>query len=88
MIEDDGELVTEDENPFDPNAVALIVGRQMLGHLSRDHAVQFRQAMADAWLSAGRFPVRLLISGGFNALEGRLTQFRVHLDLAEPFTFD
>lgn len=84
-IADEGELVTEDENPFDPNAIALVVGGQLLGYLARENAILFRQAMADARIIAGRFPVHLLVTGGVSTSEGRLAQFLVHLDLHEPF---
>jgi hypothetical protein len=87
-IEDDGDLVTEDNNAFDPNAIALIVGDQMLGHLSRGHAVLFRDAATEISVLRARFPVRLLVTGGVSYGVGRLDQFSVHLDLCVPFRFE
>lgn len=57
-------LALEDDNPFDPNAVAIHLGDQLAGYLPREDAVEFREDLAALDTDQTRFHVRALIIGG------------------------
>lgn len=58
------ELICEDNNPYDSNAVAVLVDGRQVGHLSRIVAVVYRQKLADAGVSKATATCRAKIFGG------------------------
>jgi hypothetical protein len=45
-LECEAELVPEPSNPYDPNAVKVLIARRLVGYLSRADAVRFHAEMA------------------------------------------
>lgn len=76
-IEIEARIVLEDDNPHDPLAVAVYIGTEKVGHLSRGHARRFRR---DAQQGVRVFMCRALIVGGWT--DGRERgYFGVKLDM-------
>jgi len=78
-------LVCERDNPHDRNAVAVLVSRRKVGHLSRDDAVAYRNELRR--LVGIREPeavVGALIVGGWLRSDGSEGSFGVRLDLDWP----
>ena len=57
------ELVPEPENPYDSNAVKVLIDGQKVGHLSRSDAVEFGPTIAEAIENQGPGIVRAVIAG-------------------------
>lgn len=36
-------LIPEPDNPADPNAIKIVINRLIVGHLARDHAIEYHQ---------------------------------------------
>lgn len=47
-------LIPEPDNPHDVNAVKVVIERQLVGYLARQHAVEYRQHIGDraSWCEA------------------------------------
>ncbi len=41
-------LVSEPDNPYDANAIAVFSTQGRLGYLSREHAIEYREVLAEA----------------------------------------
>lgn len=76
------ELILEDENPYDPKAVAVKVDGHKVGYLSRDDARTFREEVGDRLESAGRIHCKARISGGWDRGPGNRGHFGLRLDIA------
>lgn len=59
----DAHLVLEDNNPYDDQAVRVDINGKTVGYLSRAHARQYRQRLAEAGLS-GEQVCRCKVVGG------------------------
>ncbi len=58
-------LVPETNNPHDPNAVGITIGGVQVGHLAREHAVEYRKHIGS---KIGRCPARVV--GGWKYDDG------------------
>jgi len=76
-LEMPAELVPEADNPFDDNAVAVMIRGRKVGHLARDEAKVYRKKI-------GRKPLACaaLITGGWDRGEGDRGHFGVRLRIA------
>src|SRR5688500_511374 len=57
-------LIPEPTNLHDPNAVRVEIESKVVGHLSRDHALQIRECLAANDLSVRVSSCNAVISGG------------------------
>ena len=80
-------LIPEASNPYDPNAVAIIIDGKKVGHLSRDYAVEYRDFLDET--SSHDLPIlaRAVIMGGFSR-RGRDGSYGVRLNILWPPDFD
>lgn len=76
------ELVPEDENPHDAQAVAVDIEGRRVGYLSRKHARVFREEVASARAEGMRVHCRGRIQGGWDRGRGDRGHFGVWLDIA------
>ena len=74
------ELVPEVNNPYDPNAVAVIVSGRKVAHLSRQDALALRQALSRAGIPASVTTCSAVITGGLFS-DGKRYSYSVELDL-------
>jgi rubrerythrin len=72
-------LVPEPENPYDANAIKVLIGHRQVGHLSREDAVIYLPGVRHLLASRGTVSLRGQIVGGGKA-EGRLGMLGVFLD--------
>jgi hypothetical protein len=73
-------LVPENENPQDDQAVCIQVGGQNLGYLSRQEARSYRERLVTSGISAQPLSVYALLASGFNA-NGKQYEYRMVLDI-------
>lgn len=76
------QLVLEDDNPYDSNAVAVLVGGLKVGYLSRADARDFREQAGDRLESARRILCRGKVRGGWERGPRDRGHFGVVLDIA------
>jgi hypothetical protein len=82
-VEQVAELVLDDSNKFDAKAVAVVIGGQMVGHLSRDDARSYRRRLGQKGLAGVTASCSAIIVGG--GTRGKTKHsFGVMLDL-KPF---
>ncbi len=74
-------LLPEPSNPHDPNAVAVYIGAEKVGHLGRDDAIEHRPAIDAAIAAYGAATVRATIKGGWDRGGGDTGFFGVELQL-------
>jgi hypothetical protein len=70
-----------DSNPYDNKAVAVSIEGEIIGHLDRKLARQFRVRMKEAGVEGHPAVCRALISGGWNRGDGDEGHYGVRLDL-------
>lgn len=75
----EAELVLEDENPHDRNAVRVEISGRQVGYLGRDDAPAFRERVQREGLPGPRFPCRAHISGGWDDGSGDRGHYGVRL---------
>lgn len=75
------ELVLEDDNPYDSNAVAVLIDKLKVGYLSRGHAKTFREEAGADLASVRRIFCRGRIRGGWNRGPRDRGHFGVTLDI-------
>ncbi len=80
-LEKDALLIHHDENPCDNKAVAVSIGGEIVGHLNRKMARQFRVLMKEAGVAGHPAVCRARIVGGWEREDGDEGQFGVRLDL-------
>ena len=82
------ELILEDSNPHDNNAVLVRIDDLPVGHLKRDHALAYRQRMAALGLPGSATGYcRASITGGFKRPgDADIADFGVTLDFS-PYNF-
>lgn len=57
-------MVFEDDNPYDKQAVAILIDGQKIGHLSRDDAREYRKLFAKEGIDPSRVACHARIFGG------------------------
>ena len=77
----DADLVMEDENPYDSNAVKVMIDGKLVGHLNREAALGFRKVFSKIANSGAAVKCPALIQGGWDRGEGDRGLFGVKLDL-------
>ncbi len=82
-----GFLVAEDGNPYDPNAVAVFIGGNKVGYLSREDAIRLRPGVIRL-LKEHRKPIALegVIAGGGSREDSRIGNLGVWLSY-DPVDF-
>jgi hypothetical protein len=75
------ELRLEDENPYDANAIAVLIDSSKVGYLSRSDARRFREQAGDQLESARRILCRGRVRGGWNRGPRDRGHFGVTLDI-------
>jgi hypothetical protein len=77
------QLTLDDENPYDRNAVKVMVDGHQVGHLPREAAKAFRRTVRYGELAEYEtFECAALINGGWDRGGGDAGNFGVKLDLA------
>lgn len=72
------------DNPYDPNAVAVLLGGQVCGHVARE-AAPVLAPVVDAVVAAGKVPAcQAILSGGWDRGGGDRGHYGIELDLADP----
>ncbi len=82
-------LVPQDDNPYDPNAVEVVIDDRLVGHLPRDAARAYRPLISQTVGAAGTATCLAEIRGGWERAHGDVGRFGVvvhlpHLDRASP----
>lgn len=81
-------LVPEPDNPYDANAVAVIVNGQKVAHLTRADAIQHHRDLAALGLSGRRVSCAANINGGWVRIhkDGERDEgyFGIELDVVRP----
>jgi hypothetical protein len=80
-FECDAVLVLEDSNPYDSNAVKVLINGLLCGHLSRENAKQYRHQLKRTGHPRITTSVKALIVGGWERGGGDSGHFGVRLDL-------
>lgn len=76
-------LILEDDNKHDDKAVAVHIENGCVGHLSRDDARAFRDAVRKAGFANYKaFQVKALIRGGWDRGNGDTGMYGVRLDMS------
>jgi hypothetical protein len=77
-------LVPEPTNPVDPGAIAVTIGGQVVGHLSRIDAARYSDAISKVLADTGEATCKAVIVGGWERPHGRVGMFGVRLKLGHP----
>jgi hypothetical protein len=78
--EDYAMLLPDSENTFDPNAVGVWIGGQLVGYLSRPDAARFKSGIMRSMAETGQFcAVKVVVVGGWNRGHGDEGSFGVRL---------
>jgi hypothetical protein len=70
-------LVPDDDNPYDPNAIGVLVEDRPVGHLPREVARAYRPTVEDAIVDTGAATCRAEIRGGWERGHGDVGCFGV-----------
>jgi hypothetical protein len=79
------ELVPEPDNPYDPNAVAVLIEGEKVAYLSRFDAKRYLDELARLGHAGDRASCDAMINGGWDRGGREKGYFGVELDLAWPF---
>ena len=77
-------LEPEDDNPYDPKAVAIRIQGTLVGYLSREDARSFRRRLGQKRISGQVTTCDALIVGGGTRKNGEKLHYGVKLDI-KPF---
>lgn len=77
----DAQLVLENSNPHDANAVRVEIDNALIGYLSRDNAARYRADLVAADTPDATVQCKARIVGGFETTSGERASFGVRLDL-------
>ena len=80
----EAELVPEDENRYDPKAVAVRIQGERVAYFSRDDARSFRRRLGQRRLSGQITKCRACLAGGGTRRNGEKLFYGVKLDI-KPF---
>lgn len=75
------QLILEDTNPHDANAVRVEIDGALIGYLGRDNAARYRADLAAAGTPDATVQCAARIVGGFETASGERAHFGVRLDL-------
>ena len=75
------QLILEDKNIYDPNAVRIDIEDKTVGYLSRQNAPLYRQLLQILDFKNSIGSCFASIQGGFQLNDGEIADFGVHLDL-------
>jgi len=80
------QLILEDQNPNDPQAVRVEIDHKIVGHLSRPNAITYRDRFSELRKPTAIGSCYASIKGGFRKKDDEVTDFgvRLDLDLSEP----
>jgi hypothetical protein len=87
-LEPIAQLVPEPQNPFDPNAVMVMIQGQKVGYLMRDDAPRYLKALAAIGRHGDIASVRAKIVGGWRTNQHDAGHFGVKLALPWPVRFE
>lgn len=77
----DAQLILEDGNQFDKNAIKIEIQGRTVGYLSRDDASDFREWLKAEGMSARQFTCRANIRGGWDH-NGERGHYGIWLDVS------
>lgn len=80
----DAVLVLEDTNPYDPNAVQVLIAGCVCGYLNRENARAYRKQLKKAGQPDITASCKAMIVGGWERVQNDHGRFGVRLDL--PYT--
>ena len=80
------ELVPDPNNKYDSNCVRVLIGGQLVGHLSRDDNEDYLEALAGSGLRGRTAMCRARVVGGWRDAKGD-GNFGVKLDITDDFEF-
>jgi HIRAN domain len=80
-LETEAYLVPESDNPYDGNAVAVYIDGDMVGHLDRIDAREWRRELAKQGLGVITVRCQAMIVGGWDRGPDNRGHFGVKLDL-------
>ena len=75
------QLVLENSNPHDANAVRVEIDNALIGYLSRENAARYRADLTAANTPDATIECKARIVGGFETSSGERASFGVRLDL-------
>lgn len=78
---DEAVLMLEDDNPYDDQAVQVLLGGRLCGYLSRADARRYRAALAAAGAPRAQVRCRAKLTGGFATGGGGRAHYGLKLDL-------
>ena len=79
------QLVPDPANPYDENAVAVVIRGEKVGHLSRDDALAYRLALARTGMNGALLTCTANVTGGWRRMRnGKLSEghYGVRLDIS------
>jgi hypothetical protein len=79
-----GQLVPEPQNRYDSNAVAVYLGGQVVGHLSREDAEEYQGALIAMARRGHSLGCLGELTGGFLMRDGRRASIGLVLHIVEP----
>ena len=77
----DAFLMLDDQNPYDKQAVAIVIEGKKVGHLSRENARQYRERLRQLGVGMRPAVCKAKIVGGWDRGGGDRGHFGVKLDL-------
>jgi hypothetical protein len=77
-------LVPDDDNPYDPHALAVVIGDHLVGHLPRRVARAYRPVVEHAISAHGEATCRAEVRGGWERPHGDVGRFGVVVWLPLP----
>ena len=78
------QLILDDRNRYDLNAVRVEIGGRVVGYLPRDYAKKFRSDVRAEGAAATVFRCEAQIRGGWDRGGGDVGHYGVWLDIATP----
>jgi hypothetical protein len=82
------QLCFQEDNPYDPDAVVVLVDRQVVGYIPRTQAKRFRSEILRINPQERPVTCEARIVGGWDRGGGDEGHYGVRLSLAEPLTPD
>lgn len=74
-------LIMDDQNPRDKNAVRVEIRRKLVGYLSPEAAILYRQQLKARGTPKAHGQCQAVIRGGWVSSDGRKGPYRVSLDI-------
>ena len=80
----DADLIAEPDNPYDPNAVAVLISGRKCGHLGRADAPRWAPALARARELGLVLSARAAVIGGWQRPDGTWADYSIRLYVPSP----